>query len=287
MGEFDEKRRGPWTLEEDNLLIRYISSHGDGRWNSLAKFSGLNRTGQSCRVRWLNYLKPDIKRGNLTPQEQLLILELHSEWGNRWSKIAHHMPGRTGNEIRNFWRTRVETQARRLKIDPNSERFVETLRQFWMPRLLEKVEQNSSLSPLSLTYTSTTLPDENDANPLPEAENTVLVSSFHQPSEIENSNPSPSMCSSNPIALVSLPANSNLQTNPNGDISYYNSSLLNNDYYHADIDNCDIGFFHTDMHPQVQNDLSATEFHMAEADWLEDGANLASTFWNMDELWQF
>nr|GEZ62814.1 transcription factor MYB62-like [Tanacetum cinerariifolium] len=71
-GNFDEIRRGPWTLDEDNLLICYISSHGEGRWNSLAKFSGLNRTGKSCRLRWLNYLKPDIKRGNLTPQEQLL-----------------------------------------------------------------------------------------------------------------------------------------------------------------------------------------------------------------------
>lgn len=108
-----ELRRGPWTLEEDNLLIHYISCHGEGRWNSLAKFAGINlcvyilfiyckkrrikksvfgcgcgcaglkRTGKSCRLRWLNYLKPDIKRGNLTPHEQLLILELHSKWGNR------------------------------------------------------------------------------------------------------------------------------------------------------------------------------------------------------------
>ncbi|KAF8399109.1 hypothetical protein HHK36_014975 [Tetracentron sinense] len=78
-----ELRRGPWTLEEDNYLIRYIACHGEGRWNLLAKCSGLKRTGKSCRLRWLNYLKPDVKRGNLTPQEQLLILELHSKWGNR------------------------------------------------------------------------------------------------------------------------------------------------------------------------------------------------------------
>ncbi|KAH7571141.1 hypothetical protein JRO89_XS05G0258700 [Xanthoceras sorbifolium] len=68
--EETELRRGPWTLEEDTLLSHYISRHG------------LKRTGKSCRLRWLNYLKPDIKRGNLTPQEQLLILELHSKWGN-------------------------------------------------------------------------------------------------------------------------------------------------------------------------------------------------------------
>ncbi|KAE8698194.1 Transcription factor MYB57 [Hibiscus syriacus] len=81
--EDSELRRGPWTLEEDTLLTHYITRHGEGRWNVLAKCAGLKRTGKSCRLRWLNYLKPDIKRGNLTPQEQLLILELHSKWGNR------------------------------------------------------------------------------------------------------------------------------------------------------------------------------------------------------------
>lgn len=78
-----ELRRGPWTVEEDTLLIHYIAYHGEGRWNLLARCSGLKRTGKSCRLRWLNYLKPDVKRGNLTPEEQMLILDLHSKWGNR------------------------------------------------------------------------------------------------------------------------------------------------------------------------------------------------------------
>ncbi|EYU40768.1 hypothetical protein MIMGU_mgv1a023443mg, partial [Erythranthe guttata] len=145
-GRSDELRRGPWTLDEDNLLIQYITCHGEGRWNSLAKYSGLNRTGKSCRLRWLNYLKPDIKRGNLTPREQILILELHSKWGNRWSIIPYggHLPGRTDNEIKNYWRTRVQKQARQLKIDSNSKKFLEAIRMHWMPRLLEKIEQNNN-----------------------------------------------------------------------------------------------------------------------------------------------
>ncbi|KAK2647881.1 hypothetical protein Ddye_015370 [Dipteronia dyeriana] len=155
----DQLRRGPWTLEEDTLLIHYIARHGEGRWNLLAKRSGLKRTGKSCRLRWLNYLKPDVKRGNFTPQEQISILELHSKWGNRWSKIAQHLPGRTDNEIKNYWRTRVQKQARHLKIDANSTAFQEVIRCFWMPRLLQKIQGSSD----SYTQNSTTLPDHHQS----------------------------------------------------------------------------------------------------------------------------
>ncbi|XP_023551169.1 transcription factor MYB62-like [Cucurbita pepo subsp. pepo] len=150
-----ELRRGPWTIEEDTLLIHYIASHGEGHWNNLAKHAGLERTGKSCRLRWLNYLKPDIKRGNLTPQEQLLILQLHSKWGNRWSKIAQQLPGRTDNEIKNYWRTRVQKQAKQLNIESNSEKFLETVRHLWIPRLLQEMDQRSSST--SFNYNSPSL----------------------------------------------------------------------------------------------------------------------------------
>ncbi|KAE8714244.1 Transcription factor MYB57 [Hibiscus syriacus] len=132
--------RGPWTVEEDCQLINYIAIHGEGRWNSLARSAGLKRTGKSCRLRWLNYLRPDIRRGNITLEEQLLILELHSRWGNRWSKIAQHLPGRTDNEIKNYWRTRVQKHAKQLKCDVNSKQFKDTMRYLWMPRLVERIQ---------------------------------------------------------------------------------------------------------------------------------------------------
>ncbi|CAN6340504.1 unnamed protein product [Urochloa humidicola] len=137
-------RRGPWTVDEDLLLVNYIAAHGEGRWNSLARSAGLKRTGKSCRLRWLNYLRPDVRRGNISAEEQLLILELHSRWGNRWSKIAQHLPGRTDNEIKNYWRTRVQKHAKQLRCDVNSRQFRDVVRQVWMPRLVERIQAEYS-----------------------------------------------------------------------------------------------------------------------------------------------
>ncbi|XVF28168.1 hypothetical protein REPUB_Repub15cG0005600 [Reevesia pubescens] len=147
-------RRGPWTVEEDFKLINYIATHGEGRWNSLARCAGLKRTGKSCRLRWLNYLRPDVRRGNITLEEQLLILELHSRWGNRWSKIAQHLPGRTDNEIKNYWRTRVQKQAKQLKCDVNSKQFKDTMRYLWMPRLVERIQAAAAATSTSTTTTN-------------------------------------------------------------------------------------------------------------------------------------
>ncbi|KAK9725389.1 hypothetical protein RND81_05G140600 [Saponaria officinalis] len=144
-------RRGPWTVEEDLTLINYIAIHGEGRWNSLARCAGLKRTGKSCRLRWLNYLRPDVRRGNITLEEQLMILELHSRWGNRWSKIAQYLPGRTDNEIKNYWRTRVQKHAKQLKCDVNSKQFKDTMRYLWMPRLVERIQAASATATISTT----------------------------------------------------------------------------------------------------------------------------------------
>jgi len=76
--------RGPWTAEEDLTLINYMADHGQrGPWNELPRAAGLKRTGKSCRLRWLNYLQPEVKRREFTADEQRLIRDLHSQWGNR------------------------------------------------------------------------------------------------------------------------------------------------------------------------------------------------------------
>ncbi|KAH7656892.1 myb proto-oncogene protein plant protein [Dioscorea alata] len=107
----EETRKGPWTEQEDMQLVCYVSLFGERRWDFLAKVSGLNRTGKSCRLRWVNYLHPGLKRGRMTPHEERLVLELHSRWGNRWSRIARKLPGRTDNEIKNYWRTHMRKKA--------------------------------------------------------------------------------------------------------------------------------------------------------------------------------
>ncbi|KAG2541386.1 myb-related protein P-like [Panicum virgatum] len=103
-------KRGRWTAEEDEILASYIAKHGEGSWRSLPKNAGLLRCGKSCRLRWINYLRADVKRGNISKEEEDVIIKLHATLGNRWSLIASHLPGRTDNEIKNYWNSHLSRQ---------------------------------------------------------------------------------------------------------------------------------------------------------------------------------
>ncbi|KAB5529551.1 hypothetical protein DKX38_019632 [Salix brachista] len=110
-------KRGPWTPEEDELLASYIKKDGEGRWRTVPKRAGLLRCGKSCRLRWMNYLRPSVKRGRIAPDEEDLILRLH-----RWSLIAGRIPGRTDNEIKNYWNTHLSKKLISQGIDPRTHK---------------------------------------------------------------------------------------------------------------------------------------------------------------------
>ncbi|KAF0895736.1 hypothetical protein E2562_014345 [Oryza meyeriana var. granulata] len=108
-------KKGPWTPEEDIILVSYIQQHGPGNWRSVPENTGLMRCSKSCRLRWTNYLRPGIKRGNFTPHEEGIIIHLQALLGNKWAAIASYLPQRTDNDIKNYWNTHLKKKVKRLQ----------------------------------------------------------------------------------------------------------------------------------------------------------------------------
>ncbi|KAF7814057.1 transcription factor WER-like [Senna tora] len=100
----NEIKKGSWSKEEDEILLNYVTLHGQGKWPVVAQSSGLKRSAKSCRYRYLNYLKPDIKRGDISKHEEELIMRFHRQLGNRWALISKKLPGRTDIEIKNYFK---------------------------------------------------------------------------------------------------------------------------------------------------------------------------------------
>ncbi|MED6123729.1 hypothetical protein PIB30_052037 [Stylosanthes scabra] len=105
-------KKGPWTAAEDAILVEYVTKHGEGNWNAVQRNTELARCGKSCRLRWANHLRPNLKKGAFSPEEEKLIIELHAQFGNKWARMAALLPGRTDNEIKNYWNTRIKRRQR-------------------------------------------------------------------------------------------------------------------------------------------------------------------------------
>ncbi|WVZ23280.1 hypothetical protein V8G54_001824 [Vigna mungo] len=120
--DIKDLNKGAWSKQEDQKLIDYINKHGEVCWRTLPQAAGLLRCGKSCRLRWINYLRPDLKRGNFAEDEEDLIIKLHALLGNRWSLIAGRLPGRTDNEVKNYWNSHIKRKLISKGIDPNNHR---------------------------------------------------------------------------------------------------------------------------------------------------------------------
>ncbi|XP_058072201.1 transcription factor MYB114-like [Magnolia sinica] len=182
MGRFSNVRKGSWTEEEDLLLKRCVEKYGEGKWRHVPARAGLNRCRKSCRLRWLNYLRPNIKRGDFAVDEVDLIIRLHKLLGNRWSLIAGRIPGRTANDIKNFWNSHLskklndEHRATTPSVpnpDPTESEWMNgtnsTVEQnqnegddsFWKNLLFEVDEMESNLNP-TVRNSGTLLDDDTD-----------------------------------------------------------------------------------------------------------------------------
>ncbi|WVZ04972.1 hypothetical protein V8G54_018318 [Vigna mungo] len=154
-----------WTEEEDHLLKKCIQQYGEGKWHRVPLLAGLNRCRKSCRLRWLNYLRPNIKRGNFAEEEVEMIIKLHKLLGNRWSLIAGRLPGRTANDVKNYWNCHLSKRLNAQEAeDKGGSRDVEVIRpqarnmgsssvkrrSEGVPQREKAVEQESSMS--SLTF---------------------------------------------------------------------------------------------------------------------------------------
>ncbi|KAJ4821361.1 MYB-related transcription factor [Rhynchospora pubera] len=115
-----KRKRGLWLPHEDEKLYNFITRFGVTSWSSLPKQAGLERCGKSCRLRWMNYLNPELKREPISQEEEDLIIALHKKFGNRWARIAESLPGRTDNEIKNYYNCRIKRKNLEHNTTPNT-----------------------------------------------------------------------------------------------------------------------------------------------------------------------
>ncbi|CAA2951256.1 myb-related 306-like [Olea europaea subsp. europaea] len=159
-------KKGPWTPEEDIILVSYIQEHGPGNWRAVPTNTGLLRCSKSCRLRWTNYLRPGIKRGNFTEHEEKMIIHLQALLGNRWAAIASYLPQRTDNDIKNYWNTHLKKKLKKQQGNDETNQEGRSVSQSipkgqWERRLQTDIHmaKQALCEALSLDKWNTSLPD--------------------------------------------------------------------------------------------------------------------------------
>ncbi|KAJ8551703.1 hypothetical protein K7X08_021718 [Anisodus acutangulus] len=179
-------KKGPWTTDEDKKLINFILNNGQCCWRAVPKLAGLLRCGKSCRLRWTNYLRPDLKRGLLSECEEKMVIDLHAQLGNRWSKIASHLPGRTDNEIKNHWNTHIKKKLKKMGIDPVTHKPLSTITNDKISsNILEKPENNQ---PIQQEKNQEMLMPQMDVESSPVDQSTITEIKLEDDDNINNNN---------------------------------------------------------------------------------------------------
>ncbi|KAI3726096.1 hypothetical protein L1987_65893 [Smallanthus sonchifolius] len=126
-------KKGPWTPEEDIMLVSYVQQHGLGNWRQVPTNTGLKRCSKSCRLRWTNYLRPGIRRGDFTDEEEKMIIQLQALLGNKWAAIASYLPERTDNDIKNYWITHLKKKLRKLEMGSEEQDLIQKKKDRFTP----------------------------------------------------------------------------------------------------------------------------------------------------------
>lgn len=110
--------KGPFTAEEDVLILQFVEKNGPHSWPNISKMIP-NRSPKQCRERWFNHLNPDVLKSAWTYEEDSLIFEQYNIHGPKWSLISKAIPGRTDNAVKNRWHSSI---TKRIKVDSDGKK---------------------------------------------------------------------------------------------------------------------------------------------------------------------
>ncbi|KAM7472810.1 hypothetical protein LguiA_010993 [Lonicera macranthoides] len=226
-------KKGPWSPEEDAKLKSYIEKYGTGNnWIALPQKIGLKRCGKSCRLRWLNYLRPNIKHGGFSEEEDNIICNLYISIGSRWSIIAAQLPGRTDNDIKNYWNTRLKKKLlgrrkqsqNRLSGSNQDQKDSESLSNSALERLQLHIQLQTLQNPFSLYNNPALWPK---LNPLQEKMIHTLNCLNENPNPMmQNFPPSPQQAQAQKVELFESPTMNNSKIDELQNYAYNNISSL-------------------------------------------------------------